>query len=99
MPGDITTPLPADMQFTMQDIEHWRRIETAPLSFFALYIWKMVAGLRYRHESPVRTLERLLLLFIAPGLSDHWPSDYTHQLAKFCLLRKQRADSLLPTPE
>ncbi|KAK9833740.1 hypothetical protein WJX74_004532 [Apatococcus lobatus] len=88
-----------DMCADPDDIEHWRRIETAPLSFFALYIWKMVVGLRYRNESPVRTLERLLLLFIAPGLSDHWPSDYEYCLRKFCRLRSDRAQPDLPKPE
>ncbi|KAK9839591.1 hypothetical protein WJX84_009899 [Apatococcus fuscideae] len=77
------------------DIEHWRRIEQSPLSFLALYIWKMAVGLRYRHESPVRTLERLVFLFIAPGLTDHWPSDYEYCLRKHSRLRR---DGVLLAP-
>ena len=65
-------------------------METGPLTFFALYIWKIVEGPRFYHESIVRTMERLALMFIAPGLSNHWPSDYKRCLRKHALLRYAR---------
>ena len=75
---------------SLQDIEHWRRIETWPVSFYGLYIWKIVYGLCFYDESIVRTLERLLLMFTVPGLTDHWPSDYERCLRTYALLESER---------
>ena len=42
----------------------------------------MIAGFLYYGENIVRTFERFSLFFLAPGLSDHWPSDYETRLRK-----------------
>ena len=62
-----------------------------PFNFLVLYIYKMVAGLLVEGESPVRTLQRLILLFVAPGLSDHWPSDYERKLRRIAMARGGKA--------
>ena len=55
------------------DIRKWHRIEGA--GFVPLYLYKVLAGIVVRGES-LRTLYRIVLLIVLPGLADHWPSDY-----------------------
>ena len=55
------------------EIKRWHRIEG--LGFLPLYVYKVVAGIVVRGEW-LRTLYRIVLLFVLPGLADHWPSDY-----------------------
>lgn len=54
-------------------VRRWHRIEG--FGFVPLYLYKLGAGVLTRGES-LRTLYRVVLLFVLPGLSDHWPSDY-----------------------
>lgn len=61
-------------------IRRWHTIEG--FGFVPLYLYKIVQGLVSRNESPLRTVYRIVLLVILPGLSDHWPADYERQLRK-----------------
>ncbi len=74
----------------MQDIEQQRPYEVRPIGFMLRYMYKMWGGLLLEGESPVRTMERFLLMFVAPGLSDHWPSDYERRLRKYAILRSNK---------
>lgn len=38
-------------------------------------------------ENFLRTIERMAFFFLAPGFTDHWPSDYEFKVRMDCLLR------------
>lgn len=61
------------------DIRRWHRIEG--FGFLPLYVYKLAAGVIGRGEG-LRTVYRLVLLLILPGLADHWPSDYEQWVRK-----------------
>ncbi len=50
--------------------------------FVPLYFYKLIAGAFDAKESKLRTLYRIVLLVVFPGLNDHWPSDYENKLRK-----------------
>ncbi|KAK9807288.1 hypothetical protein WJX73_008211 [Symbiochloris irregularis] len=54
-------------------IKRWHRIEG--FGFLPLYLYKIGAGILTRGET-LRTVYRVVLLVVLPGLADHWPSDY-----------------------
>ena len=66
-------------------VKRWHLIEG--LGFVPLQLYKVGRGLARRHESGLRSLYRLMLLILLPGLSDHYPADYVHALSQHA--RKQ----------
>lgn len=61
-------------------VKRWHLIEG--LGFIPLQLYKVVRGLAQGQESPLRSLYRIVLLVLLPGLSDHFPADYVHQLRR-----------------
>ena len=59
-----------------QDIEQARNLELGVVTFWVLSWYKLLVGLLW--EFPVRTGERLLLMWTA--IVDHWPCDYEAKL-------------------
>jgi hypothetical protein len=39
----------------------------------------------HAQENFLRTLERIAFLFLAPGLTDHWPCDYERKVPVLAL--------------
>lgn len=62
--------------------------------FLPLYLHKLVAGALNPREAALRTLYRLALLVLLPGLSDHFPGDYEDRLRK--LLEKSGGAASVP---
>lgn len=61
-------------------MKKWHRREG--WGFIPLYLYKIIAGAFDSKESKLRTLYRIVLLVVFPGLTDHWPSDYEAKLRK-----------------
>ena len=59
-------------------VKRWHLIEG--IGFVPLQLYKIVRGLARRQESGLRSVYRLVLLVLLPGLSDHYPADYERQL-------------------
>lgn len=67
------------------EIKRWHRIEG--LGFLPLYLYKICAGVVVRGEI-LRTLYRIVLLVVLPGLADHWPSDYEDAMRRHIDVQK-----------
>ena len=61
------------------EVKRWHNIEG--FGFLPLYVYKVAAGVFMRRES-LRSVYRIVLLFVLPGLADHWPSDYEQWIRK-----------------
>ena len=65
-------------------VERWHLIEG--IGFIPLQLYKVVRGLVRRQESSLRSVYRLVLLILLPGLSDHYPAGEASACLLACLL-------------